>query len=498
MRTRISLIITVACLLLAVTLPGSVEETRGVGVRSIVRNPAGNQVLQYQRSYALIIGISSYWSWPDLPGVSDDVEAVKQALEVHGFEVTVIIDPTTAELQASVDRFIGSKGMGENDRLLIYYAGHGHLGEKSYGGSMGYLVPADAPLPQDRSGFEAKSIPMDLIEVWSKRINSKHTLFVIDSCYSGAVFDLTRSIPASITYKTSLPVRQLIAAGEAREIVSDRSMFRRQFIAAINGEGDTNHDGYITGTELGEYLLDTVISYTKEAQHPRYGKIRNPDLDKGDFVFIVPGSQTEMAVTDEVDGSGREVWLTIADSRDPEMFRAFLEEYPTGPFSQMARSRLQALNSESNEHPTGKISTPPDMSISLNKEAKKVIRSQVKKKIVYARIDLPCGVGKAPIIEIDIPVPMVQASPDGVYIKSSEVRQSNVVRIGTQLKIGDIDFHKGIIELELEGVGVFKGSDTEVVLTEVRTAADFWAAFNRVLSFAPVEPVSDPPSEDDP
>jgi hypothetical protein len=41
----------------------------------------------------------------------------------------------------------------------------------------------------------------------------------------------------------------------------------------------------VTGVELGEFLQKTVVNYSKGSQHSQYGKIRNPNLDKGDFVF---------------------------------------------------------------------------------------------------------------------------------------------------------------------------------------------------------------------
>jgi len=76
--------------------------------------------------------------------------------------------------------------------------------------------------------------------------------------------------------------------------VPDESVFRRQFIAALQGDGDTNQDGYVTGVELGEFLSNTVGNYSKGTQHPQYGKIRDPNLDKGDFVFPLANSPTSI------------------------------------------------------------------------------------------------------------------------------------------------------------------------------------------------------------
>ncbi|MDR1506667.1 MAG: caspase family protein [Treponema sp.] len=53
--------------------------------------------------------------------------------------------------------------------------------------------------------------------------------------------------------------------------------------------------GYVSGTELGMFLQTTVVNYSNATQHPQYGKIRNPSLDKGDFVFVPARSRVRPA-----------------------------------------------------------------------------------------------------------------------------------------------------------------------------------------------------------
>ena len=252
-----------------------------------IKDKSGNQVLLYQESHALLVGVGEYTEgWPNLPGVRGDISKVKEALEQKGFHTVVAINPTRVELRDSIENFINMYGQDVDNRLIFYFAGHGHTMKSSYGEEMGYFVPADAPNPNiDKSGFLAKSINMESIEVYSKKVQSKHALFLFDSCFSGSIFALSRAIPDNISFKTSNPVRQFITAGSANETVPDESIFNDQLIRALNGEGDLDGDGYLTGVELGEFLNKTVINYSKGSQHPQYGKIRNPNLDKGDFVF---------------------------------------------------------------------------------------------------------------------------------------------------------------------------------------------------------------------
>jgi uncharacterized caspase-like protein len=253
-----------------------------------VRDRQGQQAVIYRASYALIIGVSSYANWPKLPGVLQDITAVAALFQAQGFQVEQMRDPTYDDLRRAFDNFINMHGQAEDHRLLIYFAGHGHTLKPKYGGDMGYIVPVDAPHPQrNEAGFRARTLSMQEIETYARRIQSKHVLFLFDSCFSGAIFSLSRAVPEYINYKTSQPVRQFITSGQADETVPDVSIFRQQLVAALQGEADKDGDGYVTGAELGEFLQQKVTNYSRNAQHPQYGKLRDPYLDKGDFVFTV-------------------------------------------------------------------------------------------------------------------------------------------------------------------------------------------------------------------
>jgi len=267
-----------------------------------IKDKAGQDVYLYENSYALIIGVSEYTNGcPDLPGVKNDIPRVKEALEKQGFKVFVIENPTCDQMKQEFDSFINRYGRKLDDRLLFYFAGHGHTAKFDDGRVMGYIVPADTPNPRiDLNGFFDKAMDMQQIEVYAKRIQSKHALFMFDSCFSGSIFDIIRAVPENISYKTAKPVRQIITAGAADEPVPDNSIFCSQFIEALNGEADMDKDGYVTGVELGEFLQKKVINYSKDTQHPQYGKIRDPNLDKGDFVFQMPEPPIPTPPTDSI------------------------------------------------------------------------------------------------------------------------------------------------------------------------------------------------------
>jgi uncharacterized caspase-like protein len=318
------------------TFRGKVH-SRGVGVQ--VKAADGKDVTLYEGSYALVIGVSAYTKgWPVLPGVKTDVAEVSEALRNQGFQVETVKDPTSETLEREIKSFISKYGQTPANRLLIYFAGHGETVTTADGRKLGYIIPKDAPLYSTNPGtFKQTAISMDEVEVYALQIEAKHALFVFDSCFGGALFQPSRSAPPAITIRTGQPVRQFITAGTAEQEVPDHSIFREQFVEALKGSADMNGDGYITGSELGMYLEDTVSNYTKGAQTPPWGKIRNPSLDKGDFVFVLPEPSLRQAVSSApvtkptpLDPKLIELtyWESIKDSKNPEDFKAYLEAYP--------------------------------------------------------------------------------------------------------------------------------------------------------------------------
>ena len=280
------------CLILSVIfcsqLSHAVDEDRGYQKVKIL-NSQGRKVSLYKESHALLIGASEYKNgWPKLEGVKNDIEELSALLKGQDFHVVVVENPSYNQMIGAFTDFINRYGLDPDNRLLFFFSGHGYTAEQSYGPEIGYLVPVDAPNPDENFiEFMKKAVDINQIDVFARRIQSRHALFIFDSCFSGSIFSVSRAMPRSISYKMSRPVRQFITSGNADEEVPDRSIFLQFLISGIAGEGDLNSDNYITGTELGSYLQDSVVNLTNGEQHPQYGKIRCPYLNKGDFVFIL-------------------------------------------------------------------------------------------------------------------------------------------------------------------------------------------------------------------
>ena len=254
-----------------------------------VETKGGADLYLYKDYHALVVGVGDYTNgWPDLPGAVKDAKEVAAALEKYGFSVTLLLDPDAGALKRALGDLAFRTGTEKDRALMLFFAGHGETLTLADGTKLGYIVPTDAPLKSaDPMGFDDVAISMKEIESLALKAGSKHFLLVFDSCFSGSIFSLSRAAPTDISEKSARPVRQFITAGGAGETVPDRSMFKIVFLDGIAGEADFNRDGYVTGSELGMHLQDRVVNYTRGAQHPQYGKINNPKLDKGDFIFAL-------------------------------------------------------------------------------------------------------------------------------------------------------------------------------------------------------------------
>jgi hypothetical protein len=206
------------------------------------------------------------------------------------------MDPTRVEFDKAISDFKSKNDQSNPSRFLFYFCGHGFTQKTGAGIELGYILPSDAPLPdKDPGGFSATAMSMNEIETFARIISPSHALFIFDSCFSGSLFTTMRGVPEGISARTYEPVRLFITAGTDKQQVPDESIFRAAFVKALDvktddakDEGaDRNKDGYVTGSELGEFLLDNVAKYSNGSQTPRYGKIRDPELNQGDFVFVV-------------------------------------------------------------------------------------------------------------------------------------------------------------------------------------------------------------------
>ena len=347
MGSRIIFIVVVLLI-----IPAANAASRGITVQlraSEAKNAAVTGEYQmYKESYALVVGIDAYTEgWPRLSNAVKDAELIAAALEEKGFDVELHRNLDSDALMQVFKRFFILKGEKPDARLFVWFAGHGATVDGE-----GYLVPADAPIISEGASFKFSSLALRDFGTYMRQSSSKHVYAVFDSCFAGTVFSAQRALPpVAITRATTLPVRQFLTSGDADQTVSDDGQFRDLFIRAIRGEerSDANADGYLTASELGMYLGDRVTNLTESAQTPRYGKLRDRDFDRGDFVFALPTApDSGSGPTDGAQENEIVFWNLIKDSDSSNEYAAYLSQFPNGQFAQQATVRQNQLQQSAN------------------------------------------------------------------------------------------------------------------------------------------------------
>ena len=284
-------------LLLCLGISVEAQSNRG---KIEIRPRAGDQgsAFSYDGSYALLIGNSNYDSseWPDLRLIPQELTKLKTVLEQYGFEIyqdRVHLNVDEDQMEQLVEDFVETQGARQTDsRLLVYYSGHGHTD-----GRQGFLVTRDAPDPeQDPIGFRSKAVWISDFQQWARKAEAKHVLFCFDSCFAGTVFrSRSRTTPEEISLLTGKPVREFLTAGSADQEVPARGFFTEYFQLGIQGAGDLDRNGYVTGTELFSYLRARVAEATARTtrNEVQFGKLPDPEFEQGDYVFVVPNVQLE-------------------------------------------------------------------------------------------------------------------------------------------------------------------------------------------------------------
>lgn len=259
-----------------------------------VQTLAGQRVNPYKQSWAVIIGINDYQTWPKLRYAVNDANAIEQTLvNKFGFKHENIFKLLDGEatrqriMQVLGDDLTNPSKVSHDDRVFFFFAGHGATRNMSDNRQIGFIIPVDA----DKTNYYATAVSMSEIREAADLIPAKHVYFVMDSCYSGLA--LTRgggsSFDASGTYLdqvTSRVARQILTAGGANQEVADdgpngHSVFTWALLEGLDGKADLDHNGVITASELGAYVSPVVASFSH--QTPVMGNLIGSE--GGEFIF---------------------------------------------------------------------------------------------------------------------------------------------------------------------------------------------------------------------
>jgi Caspase domain len=284
------------------------KEPKRRNVRAVEAEGTPELSANYDKSWAIVVGINHYEHFNGLERANQDATGMaKLLMDRLGFpqdNVFLVLDPPPDDLPAHLAVFSrrATKTVledlilnrlpelaGENDRVLIFYAGHGdrRIVRQARLDNVGYLVPSDA-VPGQWHTF----VEWDAIMRAGDYCRAKHIFYLLDACYSGIA--ASRAAVSASRFSDDMlkaRVREVLTAGTAKQAVADtgpggHSLFTSYLLEGLGGAAAIFDKSMITASELMVYVRHRVAPAKDSKQTPAFSTL---DTEPGgDFVFVLP------------------------------------------------------------------------------------------------------------------------------------------------------------------------------------------------------------------
>ena len=302
---------------------------------------------QKEQRVALVIGNNDYQHAKKLDNAVADAQAFRRELEARGFQVVYRENANRRAMNGAMDEFIGKLG---TDAIgLVYYSGHGVQINRA-----NYLVPTDL-LAKTPSDFVNDAIDLEKLVSRVSQAQAKFSLAVIDACrdnpFPGEGKDIggSRGLVAPSGNASGMMVVYSAGANQkALDRLSDadrnpNGLFTREFLKAMRIPG-------LTVQEAVNKIKTSVIAQAKSVGHVQTPAIY--DQSVGTFMFTPGQAPTDNivrpgpVVAPEMSAAQREdtFWADAKAAGNKEAFEAYLINYPTGRYANLARANIARLS----------------------------------------------------------------------------------------------------------------------------------------------------------
>lgn len=266
--------------------------------------PAQWSGMNFGRYYALIIALQDYRYWSDLSTPKADAKAIATLLsDKYGFTTQTIVNASTTDILEALSDL--QQKVGENDNVLIYFAGHGQVRYPTENEPRGYWLPVNAQ--KDRTTYW---LPNSQINEQIAMLSARSVLVIADSCYAGSL----STDPASILMGGDVDLtRRLVKLGlnrRARYVLSsgglepvlDKGGGQHSIFAAALLETLQSDDELLRGIDLLRRVKGKVERQAAKLgfkERPELRPIRAAGHEPGGRFFLVPQQAKTAATLDK-------------------------------------------------------------------------------------------------------------------------------------------------------------------------------------------------------
>lgn len=238
----------------------------------------------YQNVRALIVGVSEYQSQkiPQLEFAHRDAEAFAHYLQsetaqnIPAENITLLTNKTATygNFTHALESIVESSR--QNDRLIIYFSGHGDV-EKIEEELTGYLLFYDAPPTTYAAGGACRVTTIN--ENIKKLVLEKgvEVVLISDACRSGTLAGSSVNGPGATSAALAQSFEKttrILSCGvketslEGPQWGGGRGLFSYFLVKGLKGMANRNDDGYVDLFELRRFVEDSVRQASKQKQLP--------------------------------------------------------------------------------------------------------------------------------------------------------------------------------------------------------------------------------------
>ncbi len=344
---------------------------------------SGLPVAASEPRVALVIGNSEYGpTIGKLKNPANDAKLMAETLKGLGFSVDLVLDADQKAMKRAVKSF-GAKlrEAGSEATGLFYYAGHGVQVDGT-----NFLLPVGAEIEAE-ADVEIESIAADDVMTQMQSAGNAVNLVFLDACRNNPLARTSRSATRGLA-RLDAPRGSFVGYSTAPgDVAADGDGANSPYALALVQELKTPG---ISIEEAHRNVRARVLAESGNKQTPwdsssltgpvvLAAKIDAPVPQP--VARAAPAPQPQVQQQASVDKESL-FWESIKDSKDPDEFQAYLQQYPQGSFAPLAKTKLAKLSRS--EAASAEAPSPPSQQGNATQSAGSgtfAVSGDVKKKI---------------------------------------------------------------------------------------------------------------------
>jgi formylglycine-generating enzyme required for sulfatase activity len=305
---------------------------------------------------ALVIGNGAYTNAPPLKNPPNDARDMAATLKALGFDVASGINVNQREMKSLIRDFGQKLKVGGSG--LFYYAGHGVQSK-----GRNYLIPVEADI-QSEAEVEDASVDVNLVLNYMDDAQNGLNIVILDACRNnpfGRSFRSAINGLAQVDAPTGTLIAYATAPGRvASDGLAENGMYTSELLKQMRVPG-------LSATEMFMRVRAEVMKQTSNKQVPWEASSL-----VGTFYFSkspATSSTTNLSLSNtpaKIDAVAveREYWETIRSSNDAQDYKDYLQSYPNGAYTVIARAKIRQIEMAKNPQPANSQPTnaPPSNS----------------------------------------------------------------------------------------------------------------------------------------